>query len=146
MGTGSTPSCPFISLCVSAGVCKSAVEHRSVQRLFQQCSLAESGQEKLESPLLQWLSTLPFPHRHILTPLTHTRASWMRVQQVCSFRLWRGYTLVCCEVCNSVKRSCSIDDCDCQVKSQKVAEYHRKQSEVVKPKKKSKQTTWMWLK
>ena len=58
----------------------------------------------------------------------------MTVQQACSFRLWRGYTLVHCEVCNSVKRSCNIDDWHCQIKCQKVAEYHRKQSKVVKKK------------
>lgn len=131
MGARSTPSRLFICLCVCAGACKNAVVHRSVQRLFLRCWLAEGGQEKLKSPLLQWLSILPFPHRHILTLLTQTRASWLRVQQVCSFRLWREYTLVHCEVCK-VERSCNVDDWHCQIKRQKVAEYYRKQSKVVK--------------
>lgn len=117
--------------------------HRSVRRLFLRCWLAEGGREKLESPLLPWFSTLPFPHRHILTPLTQTRDSWMSVQQVRSFRLWGGYTRVRCEICNSVNRSCNGDDWHWQIKWQKVAEYHGKECKVVK---KKPVTPWMWLK
>lgn len=98
MSARSTLSHPFVCLGVCAGACEWAVVHPSVWRLFLQCWLAESGWEKWESPLLQWFSTLPFPHRHILTLLNQSRASWMRVQQEHSFKLWRGCTLVPCEV------------------------------------------------
>lgn len=117
--------------------------HRSVRRLFLRCWLAEGGREKLESPLLPWFSTLPFPHRPILTPLTQTRDSWMSVQQVRSFRLWRGYTRVRCEICNSVNK---VMQRRWLALPNQVAESGRISREGVQGCKKKPVTPWMWLK
>lgn len=61
MSARSTLSRLFACLDVFAGACECAVVHPSVKRLFLWCWLAESSWEKLESPLLQWFSILPFP-------------------------------------------------------------------------------------